>query len=100
MAGPRCYTGVIDFLHTLPTQKSLRVLGSSQGLMGAPMGVAHITRDRHLSIKRGARPAGFLVLESSDKRTRDLICIASVYQLTNILEYSLHSSSLLPYVLT
>jgi hypothetical protein len=66
MAGLRCYKGVIDFLHTLPTQKSLRVLGSSQGLMGAPMGVAHPARDNSVCIKRGACPADFLKLESSD----------------------------------
>src|SRR6266849_2052967 len=66
MAGLRCYTGVIEILHTLPTQKSLRVLGSSQGLMRAPMGVAHPARDHPVRIKRGARPADFLQIKSSD----------------------------------
>src|ERR1700709_321566 len=94
MAGPRCYTGVIDFLYTFPDSKSLRVLGSSQGLMGAPMGVAHITRDRYLSIKRGARPADFLELEHQTMDERSYLYSFCLNQIQKILKYPLHLSSL------
>src|ERR1700709_1852721 len=94
MAGPRCYTGVIDFLYTFPTQKSLRVLGSSQGLLGAPMGVAHIARDRYLSIKRGARLADFLELENQTTDERSYL-YSFCLPITKYLEHLLLLSSLL-----
>ena len=79
-----------------PDTKSLRVLGSSQGLLGALMGVAHTARDRYPSIKRGARPADFLELENqtTDERSYLYSFCLPIYK---YLEYLLllSSSSLL-----
>src|ERR1700704_909132 len=74
-----------------PDSKSLRVLGSSQGLLGAPMGVAHTARDRYFSIKRGARPADFLELENQTQDERSYLYSFCLH-LTNILEHS-HSKN-------
>jgi len=73
IAGLRCNKGVADFLHTLPTQKSLRVLGSSQGLMGAPDGGLPIQLETNKSYKERGPPRGSQKLEKPDTDTRSYL---------------------------